>query len=217
MADRAKKVSELTSLTAASGDDLLLIVDDPSGTPATKKITVDAFFAGSAAANGAFANLDVSDTATVNNAIIANAAITDSTIANVAITDTSIANVAITDASIANAVITDTTITTENVTTSTIGALTVSSTTNLNGTSSAQNLTISNFTGSTVILNSEQTPTSNPLPGVNRGTFFWDENYLYIAFSDTHIKRVALESFFFLSGTLFENENVFFTGSIATV
>ena len=207
MADRAKKVSELTSLTAASGDDLLLIVDDPLGTPATKKITVDAFFSGSVAANGAFANIEITDTATVNNAIIANVAI-----ANVAITDTSIANAVITDTSITNAVITDTTITTENVITSTISTLTVNSTTVLNGLT-----TVSNFTGSNIILNNEQTPTSNPLPGVNRGTFFWDENYLYIAFSDSHIKRVALESFFFLSGTLFENENEFFTGSIATV
>jgi len=40
MSDRAKKVSELTALTAPVGEDFLLIVDDPSGTPISKKVTV---------------------------------------------------------------------------------------------------------------------------------------------------------------------------------
>ena len=40
MADKAKKISELTALTTISGDDLLVIVDDPAGTPVTKKVTV---------------------------------------------------------------------------------------------------------------------------------------------------------------------------------
>lgn len=44
MSDRAKKISELTSLTTVSGGDLLVIVDDPSGTAVTKKTTVNAVF-----------------------------------------------------------------------------------------------------------------------------------------------------------------------------
>lgn len=44
MADRAKKISELTALTTASGDDLLIVVDDPSGNAVTKKVTVNNFF-----------------------------------------------------------------------------------------------------------------------------------------------------------------------------
>ena len=43
MAD--KKVSELTAITSVSGDDLLLVVNDPSGTPTSNKITVSNFFA----------------------------------------------------------------------------------------------------------------------------------------------------------------------------
>lgn len=43
MAD--KKVTELTALARASGDDLLLVVNDPSGTPASRKLTVAGFFA----------------------------------------------------------------------------------------------------------------------------------------------------------------------------
>ena len=42
MAD--KKITELTQLTNLSGDDLLLVVDDPLGTPASKKITVKNLF-----------------------------------------------------------------------------------------------------------------------------------------------------------------------------
>ena len=47
MAD--KKVTELTALTTASGDDLLLVVNDPLGTPASRKITVNQFFSSVAA------------------------------------------------------------------------------------------------------------------------------------------------------------------------
>lgn len=43
MAD--KKVSELTALTNVSGDDLLLVVNDPNGTPDSRKVTVSNFFA----------------------------------------------------------------------------------------------------------------------------------------------------------------------------
>lgn len=42
MAD--KKVTALTALTAASNNDILLIVDDPLGTPISKKITVQDLF-----------------------------------------------------------------------------------------------------------------------------------------------------------------------------
>jgi hypothetical protein len=40
MANRAKAISELDALTAPAGEDLLVIVDDPSGTPTTKYVTV---------------------------------------------------------------------------------------------------------------------------------------------------------------------------------
>lgn len=40
MSDRSKKVTELTALTTPAGEDLLLIVDDPSGTPISKKVTI---------------------------------------------------------------------------------------------------------------------------------------------------------------------------------
>lgn len=42
MAD--KKVTQLTALTTTAAPDLLMIVDDPNGTPVSKKITVKSFF-----------------------------------------------------------------------------------------------------------------------------------------------------------------------------
>ena len=42
MAD--KRISGLTAMTTASKDDILLVVDDPAGTPINKKITIEKFF-----------------------------------------------------------------------------------------------------------------------------------------------------------------------------
>lgn len=42
MAD--KKVTELTAITNVSGDDLLLVVNNPGGTPSSNKVTVANFF-----------------------------------------------------------------------------------------------------------------------------------------------------------------------------
>jgi len=42
MAD--KRISGLTAMTTVSKDDILLIVDDPAGTPTNKKITIEKFF-----------------------------------------------------------------------------------------------------------------------------------------------------------------------------
>ena len=50
MSDRAKKISELSALTAPAAVDLLVIVDDPTGTPITKYVTVGNLL-GNAAAN----------------------------------------------------------------------------------------------------------------------------------------------------------------------
>jgi hypothetical protein len=58
MAD--KKVSQLDSLTTTAAPDLLMIVDDPTGTPVSKKITIKNLF-GAVPANTVFsANVTVS-------------------------------------------------------------------------------------------------------------------------------------------------------------
>lgn len=56
MADKALKISELGAVTAPSGDDLLVIVDDPTGTPTTKKVTV-ANLLGNSSANVVIRNV----------------------------------------------------------------------------------------------------------------------------------------------------------------
>jgi len=63
MSDKAKKISELTALTAPAGEDLLVIVDDPTGTSnATKKVTV-ANLLGNSAANLAIRNVTPANSA----------------------------------------------------------------------------------------------------------------------------------------------------------
>jgi len=66
MADRSKKISELTALTAPSPDDLLVIVDSPSSNAITKKVTVGDFLANSSS------NVTVANTKylSANNLII---------------------------------------------------------------------------------------------------------------------------------------------------
>lgn len=56
MTDRSKKISELAALTTPSGEDFIVIVDDPSGTPITKKVTV-ANLLGNSAANVVIQNV----------------------------------------------------------------------------------------------------------------------------------------------------------------
>lgn len=56
MEERAKKLSELVTLTSPAGEDFLVLVDDPSGSPVTKKVTV-ANLLGNSAANVVIQNV----------------------------------------------------------------------------------------------------------------------------------------------------------------
>ena len=78
MAD--KKVSQLPSLVTTAAPDLLVIVDDPNGTPVSKKITVKEFF-GSVPSNTSF-----------NGSRLTVRSITTTT-ANVNVTKTLVANI----------------------------------------------------------------------------------------------------------------------------
>jgi len=117
MAD--KKVTELTNLTAAASEDVFYVVDDPTGTPASKKITAKNLF-GAVPANTTFTHFT-----TFNNKVTA-----------------------------ANGVMT---------------------------------------------LAKSTTPSSNnattDLGAGMQGSIFWDSDYLYVAVSNTQIKRVALSIF----------------------
>lgn len=148
MADKAKKITELSSASASSGDDLLLMVNDPSGSPETVSISKDNFFTGSVIANGSFSNLSITDTITIANAEITESNTDIGTFANVITTDTaSLQTVKITGSQLK---IDNTTSVTSNNATTLFGS------------------------------------------GSHDGKLFWDVDYLYIATSNTVIKRIAL-------------------------
>jgi hypothetical protein len=72
MTDRSKKISELTPLVSAAPEDLLVIVDSPSGVAETKKITVANFF-GNVASNAQFkASVSVNGAVNITNTIFVN-------------------------------------------------------------------------------------------------------------------------------------------------
>ena len=124
MADR--KTTELDALASPNQKDLLYVIDDPTGTPTSKKVSLYTLF-GSVPAN-----------------------------------------------------------------TSIDGTLSVVANTTLSG-----NVIVS---GGVVTLTSDTTVSSNNATTVlgatgMQGSIFWDENYLYVATSNTVIKRVALSTF----------------------
>lgn len=51
----SKKVTELSALSVATADDLLYIVNDPGGTPASNKLTVKGFLESNVSANSVIA------------------------------------------------------------------------------------------------------------------------------------------------------------------
>lgn len=141
MAD--KKVTQLTAMTTTAGNDLLYVVDDATGTPVSKKITMDDFF-GAVASN------------TVHNGTVTHNANTTLNGSNTVIS----ANV--------------------NLTGSDHGQMKI----NVGSVTLAQPQTVSSNNATTQLG-----------AGGLQGTMFWDENFLYVATSNTVIKRVPLSVF----------------------
>ena len=146
MAD--KKVTQLTALTSPNDEDLLLLVDDPNGTPVNKKITVKSMFGAVPSKTAISGTLSVSSNGTFSgsNTVFSS-----------------------------NVVVTGTTRPSELVI-------------------NANRLTI----GIKKTCSSSNATTEFGSPTSDRphdGTFAWDDNYLYIAISNTVIKRVLLNSF----------------------
>lgn len=139
MADR--KITELNALTTPNQKDLLYVVDDPSGTPVSKRISLYNLF-GSVPANTSISGtLTVSANSTINGA---NSVVS----ANLNITSTNGPKV---DA----------------------GYITLAS------------KTVVGSNNATTVLGQ----------GGLQGSFFWDENYLYLATANNQIKRVPLSVF----------------------
>tara|TARA_Y100000114_G_scaffold139087_1_gene142708 strand:+ start:549 stop:992 length:444 start_codon:yes stop_codon:yes gene_type:complete len=146
MAD--KKVTQLTTLATPNDEDLLLLVDDPNGTPVSKKIDVKTFFGSIPSNTSITGTMTVSGNGTFSgsNTVFSS---------NVVVTGTMRPSSFIVNA---NKLTINTSITpsTNNATTE-LGA-----------------------------------PTSDR---PHDGTFFWDADYIYVAVSNTVIKRAALSTF----------------------
>jgi hypothetical protein len=203
MAD--KKVSELSAITNLSGDDLLLVVNDPSGTPTSNKITV----------GNVFANVAVQSTFKANTVFSGNRMTIS---ANVVLNGTNITSLFEDRMQVANVTSTYVTNATfQSVLSNTNSAISdrfqvsnaFSTFANsadpiFTGTATADTLntnfmTIINPKGLLLVgggVTTQVPATSNTASeDINVGTFWYSNNYLYIAVDSNTIKRIELESF----------------------
>jgi len=178
MAD--KKVTQLTALTAPANTDLLLIIDDPAGSPISKKITVEDLFSKTSTLSVSAINI----TSTGDTTLAANNFTIDST-TNITLTRGTVINEDGADS--------DTRIESDNqanmffvdASADAIGIMTNAPTEALDINSDA------------IRVRTAQTPASsnNTAVGWGVGTITWDASYLYVAVDSSTIKRVALSTF----------------------
>jgi hypothetical protein len=178
MAD--KKVTQLTALTAPANTDLLLVIDDPAGSPISKKITIEDLFGKTSGLSVTTINL----TSTGDTTLAANNFTIDST-TNITLTRGVVINEDGADS--------DTRIETDNqanmffvdASADAIGIMTNAPTEALDINSDA------------IRVRTAQTPASsnNTAVGWGVGTIAWDASYIYVAVDSSTIKRVALSTF----------------------
>lgn len=178
MAD--KKVTQLTALTAPANTDLLLIIDDPAGSPISKKIELEDIFG--ATSQTLFASMNFGSTG-------------DSTIAANTLTLDTATGLTVTRGAVINedGADSDTRIESDgdanmfyvDASADAIGLRTNAPTDTLDVNSDS------------VRVRTAKTPASgnNLAVGWPVGRIAWDTNYLYIAANSTNIVRVALSTF----------------------
>ena len=178
MAD--KKVTQLTALTAPANTDLILVIDDPAGSPISKKMTIEDLFGKTSGLSVTTINL----TSTGDTTLAANNFTIDST-TNITLTRGTVINEDGADS--------DTRIESDNqanmffvdASADAIGIMTSTPTEALDINSDA------------IRVRTAQTPASsnNTAVGWGVGTITWDASYLYVAVDSSTIKRVALSTF----------------------
>ena len=178
MAD--KKVTQLTALTVATKDDLLLVIDDPLGSPISKKITVDNFFGATSALTVNAISITASGTTALGANTFTLTSNTQSTLTRGISINSSGAD-------------SDTVIASDNqssmfyvdASADKIGIMTNAPTEAVDINSDA------------IRIRTAQTPASsnNTAVGWGAGTIAWDANYIYVAANTTHIVRAALSTF----------------------
>jgi len=186
MAD--KKVSELTAITNLSGDDLLLVVNDPSGTPSSNKITI----------TNLFANVVPATTHKGVTTFVANTSFTGTTMtvsANLVLGGTNILNAVNDRMQVANV---ESNYVSNTTYQAFLSGFAVQATTPIvNATTNANTpiIKVSTATGIQGTVGSAPGSNNTTTEGLTVGTIFYSNNYLYIATDATTIKRVPLEVF----------------------
>jgi hypothetical protein len=178
MAD--KKVTQLTALTVPTKEDVLLIIDDPLGSPISKKITVDNFFGATSALTVNAISITASGTTALSANTFTLTSNTQSTLTRGISINSSGAD-------------SDTVIASDNqssmfyvdASADKIGVMTNAPTEAVDINSDA------------IRIRTAQTPASsnNTAVGWGAGTIAWDANYIYVAANTTHIVRAALSTF----------------------
>jgi ethanolamine utilization microcompartment shell protein EutS len=178
MAD--KKVTQLTALTAPVKEDLLLIIDDPLGSPISKKITVDNFF-------GATSALTVNAISLITTG--------DTTLAANNFTIDATTNITLTRGAVINedGADSDTRIESDNQ----VNMLFVDASADKIGIMTNTPTEALDINSDAIRIRTAQTPASgnNTAVGWGVGTIAWDANYLYLAANSTNIVRVAFSAF----------------------
>lgn len=178
MAD--KKVTQLTALTAPANTDLLLIIDDPAGSPVSKKITVEDLFGTTSGLTVTTVNV----TATGNATLAANNITLDAT-NNITLTRGTVINEDGADS--------DTRIESDN----NANMVFVDASADAVGIGTNSPTEALDVNSDAIRIRTAQTPASsnNTALGWGVGTITWDTSYLYIAVDANTIKRVPLNSF----------------------
>jgi hypothetical protein len=178
MAD--KKVTQLTALTAPANTDLLLIIDDPAGSPISKKITIEDLFGKTSGLTVNTINLSSTGTTTLSaNAFVINT--TNGLTVNTGITINSsgaASNTRIASDNQTNMFFVD-------AVSDKIGVMTSTPTEALDINSDA------------IRIRTAQTPASgnNTAVGWGVGTIAWDASYFYLAANSTNIVRIPFSAF----------------------
>lgn len=178
MAD--KKVTQLTALTVATKDDLFLIIDDPLGSPVSKKITVDNLL-------GATSVLNVNAISITASGTTALGANTFTLTSNNQLTFTKGVSINSSGAD------SDTKIASDNQT----NMIFVDASADKVGFMTNAPTSVVDINSDSLRLRTAQTPASgnNTAVGFPVGTITWDANYIYVAANSTHIVRATLTAF----------------------
>lgn len=178
MADR--KVTQLTALTTPANNDLLLIIDDPSGSPVSKKITLEDIFG--ATSQTVFTTMNFGST---GNATIAANTLTLDTATGLISTR----GITIND----DGGDSDTRIESQNQ----ANMFYVDASADFIGIRTNTPTDAIDVNADSIRVRTAKTPASgnNLAVGWPVGRIAWDSNYLYLAANSTNIVRVALSTF----------------------